>query len=250
MIDLVRDARGRGGRGACCATATGATSTESAHGSSSAPTAAARWSPRGVAAPTIASRHHTRGVRLRLLARRRPGRLPLVLRRRAVRRGHPDERRPRVRVRRRPAGRARRGACATRGPAGRAARGCWRGSTAAWPTSSRRHPPVPVRFFRGTARDVCVVRTEPGWALVGDAGWWKDPLSTHGITDALRDAELARRGGRRRVRRRSAPRDRAGRLPGAAGPRWRCRCTRSSTASLPTTGTSPRSAGCCASCPR
>lgn len=30
----------------------------------------------------------------------------------------------------------------------------------------------------------------PGWALVGDAGSWKDPLSTHGMTDALRDAEL------------------------------------------------------------
>jgi flavin-dependent dehydrogenase len=33
----------------------------------------------------------------------------------------------------------------------------------------------------------------PGWALVGDAGSFFDPLSTHGITDALRDAEsLAR----------------------------------------------------------
>jgi len=30
----------------------------------------------------------------------------------------------------------------------------------------------------------------PGWALVGDAGHFKDPISTHGITDALRDAEL------------------------------------------------------------
>jgi flavin-dependent dehydrogenase len=30
----------------------------------------------------------------------------------------------------------------------------------------------------------------PGWALVGDAGYFKDPLTTHGITDALRDAEL------------------------------------------------------------
>jgi flavin-dependent dehydrogenase len=30
----------------------------------------------------------------------------------------------------------------------------------------------------------------PGWALVGDAGSWKDPISTHGLTDALRDAEL------------------------------------------------------------
>jgi 2-polyprenyl-6-methoxyphenol hydroxylase-like FAD-dependent oxidoreductase len=30
----------------------------------------------------------------------------------------------------------------------------------------------------------------PGWALVGDAGHWKDPYAAHGITDALRDAEL------------------------------------------------------------
>jgi flavin-dependent dehydrogenase len=30
----------------------------------------------------------------------------------------------------------------------------------------------------------------PGWALVGDAGYFKDPISAHGITDALRDAEL------------------------------------------------------------
>ena len=30
----------------------------------------------------------------------------------------------------------------------------------------------------------------PGWALVGDAGYWKDPVSAHGITDALIGAEL------------------------------------------------------------
>jgi len=30
----------------------------------------------------------------------------------------------------------------------------------------------------------------PGWALVGDAGYFKDPLTSHGITDALRDAEV------------------------------------------------------------
>ncbi|GAA4699398.1 NAD(P)/FAD-dependent oxidoreductase [Phytohabitans rumicis] len=30
----------------------------------------------------------------------------------------------------------------------------------------------------------------PGWALVGDAGYFLDPLSTHGMTDALRDAQL------------------------------------------------------------
>ena len=30
----------------------------------------------------------------------------------------------------------------------------------------------------------------PGWALVGDFGVLQDPISAHGITDALRDAEL------------------------------------------------------------
>lgn len=29
-----------------------------------------------------------------------------------------------------------------------------------------------------------------GWALVGDAAYFKDPITAHGITDALRDAEL------------------------------------------------------------
>ncbi len=29
-----------------------------------------------------------------------------------------------------------------------------------------------------------------GWALVGDAGYFKDPLTAHGITDAFRDASL------------------------------------------------------------
>lgn len=33
----------------------------------------------------------------------------------------------------------------------------------------------------------------PGWALVGDAGYSKDPVTSHGITDALRDAELLAR---------------------------------------------------------
>ncbi len=30
----------------------------------------------------------------------------------------------------------------------------------------------------------------PGWALVGDAGYFKDPITAHGLSDALRDAEL------------------------------------------------------------
>lgn len=33
----------------------------------------------------------------------------------------------------------------------------------------------------------------PGWALVGDAGYFKDPLTAHGMTDALIDAELLAR---------------------------------------------------------
>jgi flavin-dependent dehydrogenase len=33
----------------------------------------------------------------------------------------------------------------------------------------------------------------PGWALVGDAGYFKDPVTAHGLSDALRDAELLAR---------------------------------------------------------
>ena len=32
-----------------------------------------------------------------------------------------------------------------------------------------------------------------GWALVGDAGYYKDPCTAHGMSDALRDAELLAR---------------------------------------------------------
>ncbi|MFL5285929.1 MAG: NAD(P)/FAD-dependent oxidoreductase [Rhodopila sp.] len=50
----------------------------------------------------------------------------------------------------------------------------------------RRRAPEYVR------RQECFLRqaSGPGWALVGDAGYFKDPLTAHGITDALRDAEL------------------------------------------------------------
>src|SRR5207248_3196915 len=52
--------------------------------------------------------------------------------------------------------------------------------------------PAGVRTFTGRAG---FVRRAwgPGWALVGDAGYWKDPLTAHGLTDALRDAELLAR---------------------------------------------------------
>jgi flavin-dependent dehydrogenase len=50
----------------------------------------------------------------------------------------------------------------------------------------------PVRGFPGHAGFIRR-STGDGWALVGDAGYFKDPLTAHGITDALRDAELLSR---------------------------------------------------------
>jgi len=49
-----------------------------------------------------------------------------------------------------------------------------------------------VERFRGTADLANFFRqaTGPGWALVGDAGVHKDPLTASGISDAFRDAEL------------------------------------------------------------
>lgn len=49
--------------------------------------------------------------------------------------------------------------------------------------------------FRGTSGLPGLMRQPwgPGWALVGDAGYTKDPISAHGISDALRDAELCAR---------------------------------------------------------
>src|SRR6185295_17597340 len=49
-----------------------------------------------------------------------------------------------------------------------------------------------VRGFAGQ-RGFIKQGSGPGWALVGDAGYFKDPLTAHGITDALRDAELLAR---------------------------------------------------------
>jgi 2-polyprenyl-6-methoxyphenol hydroxylase-like FAD-dependent oxidoreductase len=45
---------------------------------------------------------------------------------------------------------------------------------------------------RGAARMPNFVRHSagPGWALVGDSGYHRDPITGHGITDAFRDAEL------------------------------------------------------------
>ena len=49
-----------------------------------------------------------------------------------------------------------------------------------------------VEKYRGFSGQTGFFRQSfgPGWALVGDAGYFKDPLTAHGITDAFIDAEL------------------------------------------------------------
>lgn len=53
-------------------------------------------------------------------------------------------------------------------------------------------PRTPMRGFAGH-HGIFRPAWGPGWALVGDAGYFKDPLTAHGITDALRDATLLAR---------------------------------------------------------
>ncbi|ESY07306.1 FAD-binding monooxygenase [Mesorhizobium sp. LNJC399B00] len=49
-----------------------------------------------------------------------------------------------------------------------------------------------IRVFRGVPGFLRQAYG-PGWALVGDAGFFRDPITSHGISDALRDSEsLAR----------------------------------------------------------
>lgn len=50
----------------------------------------------------------------------------------------------------------------------------------------------PAHTFRGL-RGYLRTSAGPGWALVGDAGYFRDPITAHGITDAFRDAELLAR---------------------------------------------------------
>jgi hypothetical protein len=101
---------------------------------------------------------------------------------------------------------------------------------------ARRTSPV-----RGMLRQPNQVRQAfgPGWALVGDAGYYRDAITAHGISDAFRDAELLAVALDRRstATPRSAPRSRAtsssatrrcGRSstsPAAWPPTRRCRCS-------------------------
>ena len=48
----------------------------------------------------------------------------------------------------------------------------------------------PIRVVRSLPAGYLRIANGPGWALVGDAGHWMDPISTHGMTSALRDSEL------------------------------------------------------------
>jgi menaquinone-9 beta-reductase len=56
----------------------------------------------------------------------------------------------------------------------------------------QRGPAGPPRVFPGLTGYLREA-AGPGWALVGDAGYFKDPITAHGITDALRDAEILAR---------------------------------------------------------
>ena len=83
---------------------------------------------------------------------------------------------------------------AIRGDAGAAYRRLMREVVAGVRRAARRRrvSVEPVRGFGGHAGFI-KRGSGPGWALVGDAGYFKDPITAHGITDALRDAELLAR---------------------------------------------------------
>jgi len=66
------------------------------------------------------------------------------------------------------------------------------GAPELWERVRRGTPPKGARMWSG---HIGYMRESygPGWALVGDAGYFKDPISAHGLTDAMRDAELLAR---------------------------------------------------------
>jgi len=66
------------------------------------------------------------------------------------------------------------------------------GNPAAAERLARAAAPVRTRTWNGH-RGYMRRSHGPGWAIVGDAAYFKDPISAHGLTDALRDAELLAR---------------------------------------------------------
>ena len=77
-------------------------------------------------------------------------------------------------------------------PAGDSTSTIRRGTRPATATSTSGSSPWPGVYRRPAPRSVGG-SAGPGWALVGDAGYFKDPLTAHGITDALVDAEYLSR---------------------------------------------------------
>ena len=54
--------------------------------------------------------------------------------------------------------------------------------------ADRARPNSRMQAFRGVPGYLRQAQG-PGWALVGDAGFFRDPITSHGISDALRDSE-------------------------------------------------------------
>ena len=76
-----------------------------------------------------------------------------------------------------------------------------------------------ARFAGGAVPNFFRKPFGPGWALVGDAGYTKDPITAQGISDAFRDAELCSIRPRRDLQRRARVQRGHGRLPPGAGRR-------------------------------
>jgi len=80
------------------------------------------------------------------------------------------------------------------------------------PRAARRE----ARFTGGGVANFFRKPYGPGWVLVGDAGYTKDPITAQGISDAFRDAERARA---RSMRPSPAGATSPARCPTTAGPR-------------------------------
>ena len=143
-------------------------------------------------APTVRRGSRGERARVRLLAESVGLALRLVLPARGERGDHPDQRRPGLRLGRAARRTLRRRARPQR-PGGPVRARAGRGRTC----RLRRSSPAQNGSERCAAfpacPGTCAGPPGPGWALVGDAGYFKDPLTAHGITDALRDAEFLAR---------------------------------------------------------
>ena len=135
----------------------------------------------------VVERHDPTGACLLHLRRRRLGRHPAPRGGRRLRRGLPDPPRRGLRLAD-PAGRR----SSRPGGRSRPAPPWLRAAGPHLPELARTgegpdHRPAPGL---GRAPQPRAPAGGPGWALVGDAGYHRDPITGHGMTDAFRDAEL------------------------------------------------------------